>query len=192
MPVVTPLARLLAPAALLGALCVAGCSSQQAREAANSLATGAPQVLGDVGIAAQIEARVIRIDADSALHVAISVNGGDVRLSGKVKSESVASGFVAAAKDVSGVKKVDNALSVDANLPPASQRARDAGTIAAVTGDLIAQAGINAFRVKVAAHDGVVTLSGTLKSDAVRQTVVDAAKHAPGVKSVVDRLAVKG
>jgi osmotically-inducible protein OsmY len=35
-------------------------------------------------------------------------------------------------------------------------------------------------------------LSGTVKSAALRATMLEAAKHAPGVRAVVDRLAVKG
>jgi len=175
----------------LGLAAVAGCSSQQVEDAGHSLATDAPAALGDVSIAAQVEAKLLRIDADSALHVAVAVHGGTVKLSGKVKSAATESGFTAAAKQISGVKNVDSTLQVDASLPPASEQARDAGTVAAVTGDLIAQAGINAFRIKVNAHAGVVTLSGNVKSAAVKATVLDAAKHAPGVKSVVDRVEVK-
>ncbi len=183
------LTRILALGAAL--IASAGCSSEQARDTANSISTDAPQVLRDVGIAAQVEAKLLRIDADSALHVAVSVHGGKVRLSGRVKSDAIAARFAAGAKDVSGVTSVDTALRPDANLPPVSQQARDAGTIAAVTGDLIAQGGINAFGVRVAAHDGAVTLTGKVKSESLRQTLVDAAKHSPGVKSVVDKIEVK-
>jgi osmotically-inducible protein OsmY len=174
------------------AAATAGCTSAQVQDAAKSLATGAPAAFGDLGAAAQVEAKLVRIDADSALHVAVSAHDGAVRLSGRVKSQAVATRFAEAAKSVPGVKSVDAALGVDAKLTPVSAQARDAGTVAAVTGDLIGQTGVNAFAVKVRAHDGTVTLSGTVKSAALRATMLEAAKHAPGVRAVVDRLAVKG
>jgi osmotically-inducible protein OsmY len=175
----------------LAAATLGGCSAQQARDTAKSLATGAPAALGDVGDVAQVEAKLIRIDADSALHVAVSAHDGTVRLSGRVKSAEIGSRFENAARSVSGVKAVDSALLIDTKLTPVSSQARDAGTVAAVTGDLVAQTGLNAFGVKVQAHAGVVTLSGRVKSAALKQTMLEAAKHAPGVKSVVDRLGVK-
>jgi osmotically-inducible protein OsmY len=36
-----------------------------------------------------------------------------------------------------------------------------------------------------------VTLDGSVKTQALKSTISDAAKHAPGVKSVVDDLSVK-
>jgi osmotically-inducible protein OsmY len=187
-------ARLRPAAVLLAVVLLAGCDAQQqqqARDAAGSIASSAPAALGDVGVAAQIEAALVRIDADSSLHVAISVHDGAVRLSGRVKSTEIASRFEAAAKAVSGVKSVTADLTSDPHLPRVSQQARDAGTVAAVTGDLIAQTGVNAFRVKVRAHAGAVTLTGDVKSDAVKQSMLDAARHAPGVKTVEDHLSVK-
>jgi osmotically-inducible protein OsmY len=36
-----------------------------------------------------------------------------------------------------------------------------------------------------------VTLEGDVKTEALKSTIADAAKHAPGVKSVTDNVAVK-
>jgi endonuclease V-like protein UPF0215 family len=50
---------------------------------------------------------------------------------------------------------------------------------------------IRSGRVKVHAHNGAVTLDGCVKTEALKSTISYAAKHAPGVKSVVDNLEVK-
>jgi osmotically-inducible protein OsmY len=187
---------------LAGALGAAGCTSaqvqtdsnavgNQVQSAAKSLATSAPAALGDAALAAQIEARLVSIDADSALHVALSVKDGKVTMSGRVKSASIAERFAAAAKSVSGVTSVASSVRVDPSLPPTSEQAKDALTVTAVTGALLAQSGVNAIGVKVRAHDGAVTLSGSVASDALKTTMLAAAKHTPGVKSVVDGLTVK-
>jgi osmotically-inducible protein OsmY len=175
---------------LAAAVFASGCSSSQVQDATKSLEKSAPAALGDAGLVAQVTTRLIGIDADSALHVAVASHDGSVTLTGRAKSASVAERFVAAAKDVSGVKSVASTIVVDAKLPPATQQAKDAATVTGVTGALIAQAGVNALSVKVHAHDGAITLEGDVKTEALRSTVVDAARHAPGVKSVVDDLKV--
>lgn len=177
--------------ALAAAVLAVGCSSTQVEDATKSLQQSAPVVLGDGAIVAQITARLVGIDADSALHVAVGSHGGVVTLSGRAKSEAIAERFVAAAKGVSGVKSVTSTIVADPKLPPATEQAKDAGTVAVVTGALIAQAGVNALTVKVRAHAGAVTLSGEVKTEALKSTMLDAAKRSAGVKTVADELKVK-
>jgi hyperosmotically inducible protein len=177
--------------ALLALLALGACTSKQVDDAAKSVETAAPALLSDAAATAQIEAHFISIDSDSALHVAVAVHDGVVTLSGRAKSAAVADRFVAAAKAVNGVKSVASTIAVDANLPHATDQAKDAFTTAAVTTAIAGQAGINALGIKVAAHAGAVTLSGSVRSEALKTTVADAAKHASGVRSVDDQLTVK-
>jgi osmotically-inducible protein OsmY len=169
---------------------LSGCS-QDVSQAEKSISTAAPAIIGDAGIAAQIEAGLVRIDADSALHVAVNVHGGDVRLSGRAKSAAIVQRFIDAAKGVNGVKNVASTVVVDPKLPSATAQAKDFSLEAEVSAALFGQAGLNAFSVKPSAHAGVVTLTGTVKSDAIKSTILETAKHASGVKSVVDRISVK-
>ena len=173
------------------AVFASGCSSQKAEETTKSVQESAPVVLGDAAISAQVTTRLIGIDGDSALHVAVASHDGSVALSGRAKSKSVAERFVAAAKGVSGVKSVSSTIVVDAKLPPVSGQARDAAIVTGVTGALIGQAGVNALTVQVHVRDGAVTLEGSVKTAELKATVADAAKHAPGVKSVADKVEVK-
>jgi len=172
---------------LASSLLIGGCSSSQVENTTKS-ASGA---LGDAAITAQITTRLIAIDGDSALHVAVASNDGAVTLSGRAKSAAIAERFSAAAKSVSGVKSVASRVVVDSKLTPVTEQAKDAAIVTGVTGALIGQAGFNALSVKVHAHNGAVTLDGTVKTEALKSTIADAAKHAPGVKSVVDNLEVK-
>ncbi len=177
-------------AIFLAMLLLAGCS-QDVDQAAKSIATNAPAIVGDAGIAAQIEAALVGIDADSALHVAVDVHDGNVTLSGRAKSSAIAQRFVDAAKGVKGVKGVASRISVDPKLPSATAQGKDFALAAEVSAALLGQTGINAFSVKPSAHAGVVTLSGTVKSDALKTTILQTARHTAGVKSVVDRIEVK-
>jgi osmotically-inducible protein OsmY len=89
------------------------------------------------------------------------------------------------------VKSVASRVVVDSKLTPVTEQAKDAAIVTGVTGALIGQAGVNALSVKVHAHNGAVTLDGSVKTAALKSTISDAAKHAPGVKSVVDNLEIK-
>ena len=178
-------------AATIVAILASGCSQKQVEETTHSIATQAPAVLGDAATVAQIEGKFVAIDADSSLHVAVAAHDGRVTLNGKVKAPAVASRFVAAAKETSGVKSVTANLGVDRTLPSSTQAAKDITLAAAVTAGLVGQAGINAFSVKVTAKNGVATLAGTAKTQAIKTTLLDSAKHTAGVREVVDRIEVQ-
>ena|SRR5581483_1219100 len=57
-----------------------------------------------------------------------------------------------------------------------------------VTAAIAAQTGVNVFHVTTDVKDGVVTLTGSVPSKPIEQTVVNAATGVGGVKRVVDRL----
>jgi osmotically-inducible protein OsmY len=176
--------------ALLAAAALAGCSQQHAEDTARSLASAAPGFASDAAIVAQVEAKLFSLDAGSALHVAVASHGGDVSLSGKVRSSESAARFERAASGISGVRHVNARLTVDSSLPNAGQQARDLGLEATVRANLAAQAGLNGLSVDVRARDGAVTLSGKVKSEALRSTILSTAKQTAGVKNVVDKLEV--
>ncbi len=173
--------------ALLALALLVGCSGTS--NAGRS--TAAPQaLLSDAFIYAQIEAKFASIDSDSALHVALSVNDGVVKMSGKTRSASTIARFISAAKSVSGVKTVDARLQADARLQSAGQLAKDFALASAVKGNIAAQAGINALAVDVVANRGTVVVSGTVHSAPLKSTVVAAAKSTNGVQRLIDEIRV--
>jgi osmotically-inducible protein OsmY len=173
---------------LAATLCA--CSEQHAEDTARALASAAPGFAGDAAIVAQVEAKLVGLDAGSALHVAVGAHGGDVTLSGKVRSAQLASRFEQAASAVSGVHRVSAHLAVDPSLPNAGAQAGDLALEASVRANLAAQAGLNGLRVGVKARGGEVTLSGAVASEALHSTILTTAKKTSGVKNVVDRLQV--
>jgi osmotically-inducible protein OsmY len=183
--------------ALLCIALLAGCTQSQVNSAGNqvnsagaALASAAPVFANDALIVGQIEGAYVTIDPVSALHVAVASHGGMVRISGRVRSVATRDKFVEAAKKISQVKNVDVALTVDEKLPSAKNQVADFALAAAVQANVAGQAGINALSVHVAAHSGTVTLSGKVPSDALRSTIVEAAKKVAGVHDVVDTLNV--
>lgn len=167
---------------------LAACSQQQVDRAQSDVASSAPKLASDAAIFAQIEAKFVQIDADSSLHVAVAAHDGDVRLSGKVRSDDTEKKYVEAASHVDGVKHVDATLTVDGKLPASTKAARDFALAAAVRVAITGQAGVNGLPLQIAVKSGVVTLEGKVPTAAIHQTVVAAAKGTRGVTSVVDRL----
>ena len=74
---------------------------------------------------------------------------------------------------------------------PVKQGVSDAALTAAVEGAIAAQSGVNVFHIGSTAHDGVVTLKGTVPSEAVRSTVLTTVRGVRGVTSIVDQLVVR-
>ena len=68
--------------------------------------------------------------------------------------------------------------------------AKDAALKVRVTAAMAAQAGANVFRIGTDVRAGVVTLTGTVPTPQVEQTVVRAAAGVPGVKRVNNRLKI--
>jgi hyperosmotically inducible protein len=169
-------------------IALAGCSQHQIDNVQNAIGTDAPKLASDGAIFAQIEAKFVEIDPNSALHVALAVHGGAVRLSGHVKSDDVEKRYTQAASQVTGVNHVNATMTVDPNLRSASRDVDDFALATAVRAHLTAQAGVNGLDLGIGAKSGVVTLSGAVPTAALHQTILAAARTTAGVRSVVDRL----
>ena len=167
-----------------------GCSRGDIERAGQAVASAAPALASDGLIVAQIETKLVAIDGDSALHVAVASHDGNVKLSGRTLSAAIAKRYVAAARGVEGVKNVNASLTADASMKRAATDVSDFALAATVRANLIGQAGVNGIDLDVRAASGAVTLRGKVRTEALRATLLDVAKHTRGVRSVVDALAV--
>lgn len=113
-------------------------------------------------------------------------------LSGFVPSQDQAELAVAAAKKVEGVKSVSDKLHVkDSTKASVSGYAGDTATTSEIKAKLLADDIVPSRNVKVETTNGVVQLSGTVKSQAQSERAESIAKAIDGVKSVKNDLAVK-
>ena len=176
--------------ALCVAVALAGCSASQ-QQSVQSLASSAPQQARDVVLAASVKAKLAAIDLDSATNVAVRVDGGRAFLSGSVKNVEQRVEFERAAKSVDGVRSIDDRTTVNPHEHSAREQLQDAGVAAAVSANILAQTGVNAFKVHSEARAGAVTLTGNVPTQAVKTTILESARKTPGVKTVIDHLVVK-
>lgn len=177
-------------ASLAFAIAAAGCSRADIDRAAGTLASAAPALASDGFIVAQIETKLVAIDGDSALHVAVASHGGNVKLSGRTRTAAIAARYVAAAHSIAGVRGVAASLVADASLRSTAASVSDFALAATVRANLVGQAGLNAADLEIKAERGVVTLRGRVRTPELRSTLVESARATRGVRSVVDDLHV--
>ena len=159
----------------------------------------AKSVYGVKGVANDVEVRPgVRTDpeiARDAVHaldvnvtlpkdrITVTVKDGYVTLDGNVEWNYQRSEAAACAHRVRGVRGVDNRIQVRPAVSGADVRTK-------IEEALRRNAELDARRISVVASDGVVNLYGNVRSWFEREEAERAAWSAPGVKAVMDHLAV--
>jgi hyperosmotically inducible periplasmic protein len=169
-------------AVLFAAVLTVGCD-QGARQSAQSTAD-------DALIAAQVRAKATAVDAASLSLVHVTCDRGAVVLTGTVATPQERDAIEKGARSVDGVRSVDDRLVIDRSAPTAAQIEADLGLAAKVHAALAAQTGVNAARIHVDVHRGVVTLTGTLPTPAHREVADETARGVHGVVKLIDEITV--
>jgi len=164
------------------ALLATACSSSQQQQTQNAV--------NDVFLAAQIRAKMSAVDAATLSNVKVKVLNHNVTLSGEVPSAQEHIKVVAAARSVDGIAKLDDRIKVNPKAPTAQQVEADLSLQARIKTALTEQTGVNAFRVQVNAHKGVVVLAGSVPSKTVHALVLETVRGVPGVRRLIDHLTI--
>jgi osmotically-inducible protein OsmY len=120
---VTPnLTRALLVAAILGSTALAGCASTDDQQSSQSSTAGrestaagrqtAGEVVDDGVVTAKVKAKLVDDPVTKAYQINVETFKGTVQLSGSVDSDEARSRATQLAKDVGGVKDVQNSLQV--------------------------------------------------------------------------------
>jgi hyperosmotically inducible protein len=169
----------------------------QERQAAKS-----GNAITDGWITMKIHSQFIPEDALSDSDIDVDTNAGVVTLTGTVPTEAGRARAVAIAKATDGVKSVNDKLRMGPEDGPTAGRDTAAATKSAgrkvndgwITSKIYAQfLGENSLEdsdIDVDVVKGVVTLTGTVRSEAGRGRAVAIAKATDGVTSVKDSLKV--
>jgi osmotically-inducible protein OsmY len=182
--------------AVLLVLWVAGC-------AGTVPGARSPAVDPDVtnaSIAADVQVALLEKLGKDGLPIEVEVHGSRAVLSGQVEQRSTQELAEEVALSVSGVRSVDNQVTVaeSASRTPVGQavshtelEVQDAVLEARVGQALLAEIGRHAFDVEVESSDGVVSLRGTLPDAERKALALRTVEKTSGVKKVVDLLRVK-
>ncbi|HON38696.1 MAG: BON domain-containing protein [Desulfomonilia bacterium] len=127
-----------------------------------------------------------RID-ESSIHV--DALGGNIILTGRVPSDSARVQAENDAYAVSGVRYVDNRLTI--TLPSSIRDQTDADIASAVIGGLHLSPNIDSAQINVSVNEGLVRLEGYVESSWAKAKAGELASEVPGVSGVHNLLTVK-
>ena len=185
----TLLAVMLTSAVATGAAYAETSTMDKAQASAESAGNKVGSFMDDSTITAKVKAALVDNESIKSTDISVKTDKKVVTLSGFVQSQAQAEAAVAAAKAVEGVASVSDKLHVrDSKESSMKGYAGDAATTSEVKAKLLTDDIVPSRDVKVETTDGVVQLSGTVKSQAQSDRAESIAKAVDGVKSVKNDL----
>ena len=148
--------------------------------------------MDDSGITAKVKSALVDDKDIKSNDISVNTSKGVVTLNGFVSSQDQAERAVTLAKGVEGVKSVSDKLHVkDSTKSSVKGYASDTAITSEVKAKLLADDLVPSRNVKVETQDGLVQLSGTVKTKAQSDRAESVASAIEGVKSVKNDLTVK-
>lgn len=175
------LVALIAGAAILG---TAACSATRTQRAPG-------EHLDDAAILTSVKSALIADPVTEAGEINVDVNRGIVKLSGFVDSPNEKSKAGDVARNVDGVKSVQNDLSVKEENSTMGEVIDDSILTAKVKAALIQSPDTKAHQINVETKLGVVSLSGFVDTAAAKAAASTVARSVTGVRDVKNELSVK-
>jgi hyperosmotically inducible protein len=158
--------------------------------------------IDDARVTTMIQAKYFLDSTVKGRRINVDTADGVVTLRGEVASEDERAQALGLARATEGVRRVEDALTVDAGLAPSAParvpvptgttgaHIEDAVLAGNVRATLAADSSQDETAIDVSAKDGVVLLQGTVSSEAAKARALTAARGMEGVVQVVDRLSV--
>jgi osmotically-inducible protein OsmY len=131
----------------------------------------------------------------SAVNTEVDVSDGVVTLKGQADSQAQKDLTGEYAKDINGVKGVNNEMTIAGTAKPADQPTQDnkiddASITAQVKMAFLTHHSTSAFKTGVETNNGIVTLSGNATSGAGKDMATKVARDINGVTSVVNNMTI--
>jgi hyperosmotically inducible protein len=148
----------------------------------------------DAWIAFKIRSRLLVKANVSAANTTVTAQDGVVTLGGTADNAAQKELTEAYAKDIDGVKSVNNTMVITDQPGMAaavSDTIDDASITSQVKYELFSHGSTSALKTKVTTTDGVVTVTGESDNDAEKSLVTKLAQSIRGVKSVSNDMSVK-
>ena len=153
----------------------------------------------DAGLTTKVKTKLAADSTVKASQINVDTKDKVVTLSGNVDNEAARTQAVALARGTEGVQDVVDNLTVSgktAEAAPAGtsvgQAVDDVTITAAVKSKLVADSVVGGLKIDVDTKDGVVTLSGPVKSQTEKDTALRIARETTGVRNVQDNLNITG
>jgi osmotically-inducible protein OsmY len=151
----------------------------------------AADAVSDAWVTAKIQSKYFIDDEIKGRNIDVETNNGVVTVAGTVGSYDERRQAVAMARSTDGVREVRDQLRVDASIErPDGQPVNDAWITTKLQSRFFLDDQLRPSDVDVETENGVVMLSGTVRSPAVRQAAEEIARDTQGVSRVVNNISV--
>ena len=150
----------------------------------------AENIADDATITTKVKAALVKNPDTKARQIDIDTRNGVVQLNGFVDNAEAKSEAETVARNVSGVKSVENNLQVRNGERTAGNALSDAEITAKVKSALIGDSRTKAYQIEVTTYKGVVSLGGFVSSAAEKDAAENVAKNVNGVAKVENGLQV--
>ena len=150
----------------------------------------------DTTLRARVQAALLLHRDLSLAKTQVDTNNGVVTLQGEADSEAQRKLATEYVKGLDGVVRVNNEMTVSGESHPRRKEIRkqidDASITAQIKMALLFNRATSALKTRVKTENGVVTLTGRVKSKAERDLVARIAKNVEGIRAVRNKLAIEG
>jgi hyperosmotically inducible protein len=175
------LAALIASSAMLG---VAACSATRTQRAPG-------EEIDDATLLTSVKSALVANPVTEAGEINVDVYRGTVKLAGFVDTPKEKSTAAEVARNVDGVKSVQNDIAVNGKASTGGEVFDDSILTAKVKAALIESPDTKAHQINVETKEGVVQLSGFVDNAEAKAAATSVAKSVTGVKDVKNELSVK-
>jgi len=147
----------------------------------------------DVGLTTKVKAKLIADTTVNAYQIDVETKNGVVTLTGNIDNMAAKDRAVDLAKDTAGVRNVVDMISVrtaagDGDAPDPHRTVGevidDAGITVSVKSQLFKDPDVKGLRIDVDTRDGVVFLTGEVRSKLEENKAIELAKQTKGVRDV--------
>lgn len=149
----------------------------------------------DPGVTTAVKTKLAADDTVKASKINVETKDGVVTLLGTVDTPAAKERAVELAKATKGVNSVVDELTIEAPTAATSgvditDSAADGAVTTAVKTKFLADPSISGLKIDVDTKANVVTLTGTVPTEAEKTRAIETARKTDGVRSVVDNLKV--
>lgn len=153
----------------------------------------------DAGITTAVKTRLTADDTVKAYQIDVDTRDKVVTLSGTVNTAAEKTQAVAVARATEGVANVVDNIALkgtaEASMPPPGDRpavdaVSDAALTATIKTKLLGDPKVSGLKIDVDTRNGVVTLTGTVRSQTEKDEALRLARETEDVRNVTDRITI--
>lgn len=189
---ISRLGLLAVSASLTGMLFITGCNKPpEAPASTPPPSTTVGTEIDDTVVTTRVKSALLADPDVKAFDLKVETRKGEVQLSGFVDNQMQIDRAIAVTRSVTGVKNVENKVSLKGAATTAGDQVDDSVITAKVKSALLADASIKSLDIAVVTRKGEVQLSGFVNNQSQIDRAIEVARGTENVRSVGNEMSIK-